>query len=152
MFDLTTEQLCQRALECRLADARELDLALAEAGGTNVSLEELIMVLMEKEICTNWQLSRLVEGENRGYFYGDWKVWYMVGCGTFARVYRGCHTRTAEIRAIRVLRNRYAKDLEAQEKFLRMGNKGQGETIYEVGKASGRIYMVVDFIETSASR
>ena len=36
------------------------------------------MVLMEKEICTNWQLSQLVEGENRGYFYGDWKVWYMV--------------------------------------------------------------------------
>ncbi len=153
MSDLTAEQLAQRALECRLLDARELDRAVSEAGGRNVDHEALVSVLLQKELLTNWQIQRLLEGQRKGYFYGNWKVLYLVGAGTFARVYRGCHTKTADIRAIKVLRNRYSDDMETQESFLREGKMVMKlrhpniVPIYEVDEDKGRIYMVMDFVE-----
>lgn len=153
MSELTAEQLAQRALECRLAEARELDRAVADAGGRNVSHEKLITVLLQKEILTNWQIQRLMEGQKQGYFYGNWKVLYLVGAGTFARVYRGYHMKTADMRAIKVLRNRYAEDAETKDSFLREGKMVMKlrhpniVPIYEVEEEKGRIYMVMDFVE-----
>ena len=153
MSELTAEQLAQRALECRLLDARELDRAVSEAGGRNADSEALQKVLLQKELLTNWQIQRLLEGQRKGYFYGNWKVLYLIGAGTFARVYRGCHTKTADVRAIKVLRNRYNDDMETQESFLREGKMVMKlrhpniVPIYEVDEDKGRIYMVMDFVE-----
>lgn len=153
MSELTAEQLSQRVQECRLADAREMDRAVADAGGRNATQESLVSVLLQKEICTNWQIQRLLEMQKQGYFYNNWKVLYLVGAGTFARVYRGCHTKTADIRAIKVLRNRYAEDLETQDSFLREGKMVMKlrhpniVPIYEVDEDKGRIYMIMDFVE-----
>ena len=71
-------------------------------------LDELIVELLQGEHLTNWQIARLVEGHRRGYFYGNWKVLYLVGAGTFARVYRGSHSKTGDVKAVKVLRSRYS--------------------------------------------
>ena len=118
MSDLTADQLAQRALECRLLDARTIAKAVSQAGGRDVSYEELQSVFLQQELLTNWQITRLIEGQRQGYFYNNWKVLYLVGAGTFARVYRGCHTKTADIKAIKVLRSRYAEDPEVQDLSL----------------------------------
>ncbi|MEM9412507.1 MAG: serine/threonine-protein kinase [Planctomycetota bacterium] len=153
MSELTADQLATRALECRLLDARIIDRAVSEAGGRNASYEQLESIFVRQELLTNWQITRLIEGQRRGYFYGNWKVLYLVGAGTFARVYRGCHTKTADIKAIKVLRNRYSEDEETQDSFLREGKMVMKlrhpniVPIYEVDEDKGRIYMVMDFIE-----
>ncbi len=153
MSDLTADQLAQRILECRLLDARTIAKAVSTAGGRDVSYEELQKVLLQQELLTNWQITRLIEGQRQGYFYNNWKVLYLVGAGTFARVYRGCHTKTADIKAIKVLRSRYAEEAEVQDSFLREGKMVMKlrhpniVPIYEVDEDKGRIYMVMDFIE-----
>ena len=93
MSDLTADQLAQRAVDCRLLEARAADRAVADAGGRNVPHTELQSVLLRNELLTNWQITQLLKGQKQGYFYGHWKVLYLVGAGTFARVYRGCHTK-----------------------------------------------------------
>ena len=153
MSDLTADQLAQRAVDCRLLEARAADRAVSDAGGRNVSHTELQSVLLRKELLTNWQITKLLEGQKQGYFYGHWKVLYLVGAGTFARVYRGCHTKTADIKAIKVLRSRYGEEPEIQESFLREGKMVMKlrhpniVPIYEVDEDKGRTYMVMDFIE-----
>ena len=153
MSELTAEQLGQRALECRLLDAREIDKAVSAAGGRNAPYEDLQRILIQREMLTNWQLTRLVEGHRKGYFYGQWKVLYLVGAGTFARVYRGSHVKTEDIKAIKVLRNRYSADMETQDSFLREAKVVMKlrhpniVPIYEVDEDKGRTYMVMDFVE-----
>ena len=150
MSELTADQLAQRALECRVLDAKSIDRAVSEAGGRNASYEELESVFVKNELLTNWQIQRLISGERRGYFYGNWKVLYLVGAGTFARVYRGCHTKTEDVKAIKVLRLRYSEDADQQDSFLREGKMVMKlrhpniVPIYEVEEDKGRTYMVMD--------
>ena len=135
-------------------ESREIEAALGEAGGRGVcTLEEFVSVLIKSEYLTNWQLQRLMEGHVRGYFYGNWKVLYMVGAGTFARVYRGSHKHTGDVKAIKVLRNRYSNDQDTRDRFVREASMVMKlmhpniVPIHEVDVDRGRSYMVMDFVE-----
>ena len=119
MPDLSAEQLSQRAHECRLLETAQLDRAMSEAGGRGTSFDALQSVLLKQEYLTNWQIQRLIEGHRRGYFYGSWKVLYLVGAGTFARVYRAAQQKTGDIKAVKVLRNRYSTDVDTRDRFMR---------------------------------
>ena len=78
MKELTAEQLAQRIYDCGLMSTKDLEVSLADAGGRDrASFNDFIMTLLEKEQMTNWQISRVVDGQRRGYFYGDWKVLYL---------------------------------------------------------------------------
>jgi serine/threonine protein kinase len=154
MPELSAEQLAQRIYDCGLMSTKALEVTLAAAGGRGVAgFNDLIMKLLEREELTNWQISRVVDGQRRGYFYGDWKVLYLIGAGTFARVYRASHTKTGEIKAVKVLRQRYGNDLDTRESFLREARMVMNlrhpniVPIFEVEEAKGRIYMVMDFVE-----
>ena len=154
MSELTSEQLAQRIHDCRLLEAKEIDQTLATAGGRGAaSLDDFILELLRSEQLTNWQIARLMEGHVRGYFYGNWKVLYLVGAGTFARVYRGAHRKTVDTRAIKVLRSRYSNDEETRERFVREARMVMKlrhpniVPIHEVDVDRGRSYMVMDFVE-----
>ena len=111
------------------------------------------MKLLETEQMTNWQISRVVDGQRRGYFYNKWKVLYLIGAGTFARVYRGVHTETGEVKAVKVLRQRYSADIETRDSFLREARVVMElrhpniVPIFEVDEDKSRYYMVMDFVE-----
>jgi len=149
-----SEQLGQRIHDCRLMETRQLDEVFSQLGGKSVDLETFKSTLLQKEHLTNWQMTRLLEGHRKGFIYGEWIVLYLVGAGTFARVYRAVNRKTADIKAVKVLRNRYANDVDTQESF-----RVEAETvmklrhpnivpIYEVANDEhGRTYMVMDFIE-----
>ena len=154
MSELTAEQLAQRAHDCRLLEPREIEQAFAAAGGRGAaSFEALQSVFLKEGLLTNWQVQRLVEGHRRGYFSGNWKVLYLVGSGTFARVYRAAHRKTGDIKAVKVLRNRYSSDHDTRERFLREARMVMKlrhpniVPIHEVAEDRGRTYMVMDFIE-----
>lgn len=149
----TTEELSRRIFECGLAENRELDAVITELGARASSLEVFRQELLRREILTNWQLKRLEEGSKTGFFFGEWKVLYLVGAGTFARVYRAAHRKTGEVRAVKVLRQRYVTDKSTTENFVREGKtvmRLQQENIiriHEVQSDKDRTFMVMDLIE-----
>ena len=152
-MSITAEQLAQRIQECNLLESNLLERIFSEVGGRNAEVEDFEKELLQREMITNWQLRRLQEGHRRGYFYGNWKVLYLVGAGTFARVYRCVHVNTQDVRALKVLRNRYSDDFATRERFLREAKTviklrhPNIVPIHEVDEDRGRVYMVMDFIE-----
>ena len=119
MSDISSEKLVRRCTEAGVVEIPQLDSALSEAGGVDTELSNFTSVLLRRELITNWQLERLVTNKREGYFYGKYKILYLVGTGTFARVYRAVNTENNRVCAVKVLRMRYSDDLGATEQFLR---------------------------------
>lgn len=154
MSEITADQLAQRIYEARLMEMPQIEAILSGIGGrTGASLEQFITTLLQQGALTNWQISRLHDGARTGYFYGKWKVLYLVGAGTFARVYRAEHVETKELKAVKVLRSRYADDEAVRERFIREARTVMElrhpniVPIHEVELERGRCYMVMDFVE-----
>lgn len=152
--NLSAEKLAQRIHEVGLMGPGEIETLLSKAGGRgNADLELFVSLLLRGEHLTNWQVQRLIEGHRKGYFYNDWRVLYLIGAGTFARVYRAAHRKTGDIKAVKVLRSRHSNSEEMREHFLREGRMVMKlrhpniVPIFEVDSDRGRIYMVMDFVE-----
>ena len=92
MSDISAEKLAARILEANLMSQKEITQTILAVGGETATLEDFKRELVTQEKLTNFQITRLVEGQRRGYFYGKWKVLYLIGAGTFARVYPVSYT------------------------------------------------------------
>ena len=153
MSEITSEKLSRQCIETGVLSTQDSENALSEAGGIEATLEQFISVLTRNDLVTNWQLDRLTKGHRDGYFYGKYKVLYLVGAGTFARVYRCVNTESGRVRAVKVLRHRYSDDMEATEQFMREARMVMPLRhpniipVHEVDSYKGRYYMVMDFIE-----
>lgn len=149
----TTEELSRRIFECGLVENNELTTVRTELGSRANSMDAFKTELLRRNLLTNWQLRRVEEGFRNGFFFGDWKVLYLVGAGTFARVYRAVHRESGVVRAVKVLRQRYVDDKTTTEQFVREGTtvaRLQHENIiriYEVESDRDRTFMVMDLIE-----
>ncbi len=153
MQEQTAEEVSERVLDLNLLDARQLEAVWSEFGTREVPASNFINLLVRRELLTNYQVERLRRGERAGFFYGDYKVLYLVGTGSFARVYRAVHRSTGKVVAVKVLRKRFCEVPGQKEQFLREGQMGTGlrhpniVPIYEV-HSEGRVYfLVMDFIE-----
>src|SRR5687767_5080409 len=157
MSKLTAEQLTQRALDTGLLDSRQIEAIWADLGTREVSFEDLTSLLLRKELLTNYQLERLIKGERTGYFYGTYKVLYLVGTGTFARVYRAVNVETGRIVAVKALRKRFREDKSMTDQFVREGKIGMKlrhpsiVPIYEVLEHPSPA-LVMEFVEGSNLR
>jgi serine/threonine-protein kinase len=152
MPEITTEQLSQRLVDAGLVESRQLDSLWAELGTREVVFEDFTSLLLRKELLTNFQLERLIKGERGGYFYGDFKVLYLVGTGTFARVYRAVNPENGRIVCVKALRKRFRDDKSMCEQFLREGKIGMKlrhpniVPIYEVLEVPSPS-LVMEFVE-----
>jgi serine/threonine-protein kinase len=150
---LTSEQLAQRALDVGVLSELELQQVRGELGTQAVDADLFKQALVRRGLLTNYQLDRLAENLRTGFFYGDYKVLYGIGAGTFARVYRAAHRTTLEQVAIKVLRSRYSRDPDTSELFRREGELGLPlkhpniVAIREVVSKGFVHYIVMDFVE-----
>jgi serine/threonine protein kinase len=150
---LTAEKLAQRAIDVSVLTEQELQGVWGEFGTRNVEFEPFKQALVRRGLLTNYQLDRLAEGYKTGFFFGDYKVQYCVGAGTFARVFRAAHRHTGDLFAIKVLRTRYSRDAAAAEMFRREGELGSQLKhpnivgIHDVVSKGGVHYIVMDFVE-----
>ena len=157
MPSISPEQLIQRMSDAGLLDARQIESLWAEIGTREVSLEKVTGLLLRKELLTNYQLERLIKGEKGGYFYGDNKVLYLAGTGTFARVYRAVNVRSGRIVCVKALRKRFRDDKAMSEQFLREGKIGMAlrhpciVPIYEVLEDPSPA-LTMEFVEGSNLR
>jgi serine/threonine-protein kinase len=161
----TAEQLAQRALDVNVVDDAQLQSVWSELGSTNVPLAPFQQSLLRRGLLTQYQLERLMRGDTRtGFFYGDYKVLYCVGAGTFARVFRAVHRVTGSMHAVKVLRSRYSNPSATDPKtgrsnrpiidlFRREGEIGSAlkhpniVEIQEVYSHGATHYIVMEFIE-----
>ncbi len=161
----TAEQLAQRALDVSVVDDAQLQAAWNELGSTNAPLADFQQVLLRRGLLTQYQLERLLRGESRtGFFYGDYKVLYCVGAGTFARVFRAIHRTTGKMVAVKVLRTSLSNPKGTHQKtgkslklyidlFRREGEFGLKlkhpniVELFEVYSHGATHYIVMDFVE-----
>ncbi len=157
-MDITPASLSQRLVDLGLVDPFQIDQIWSEVGRSNVELEDYTRVLLRKGLVTNFQLERAISGERLGYFYGPYKVLYMIGAGTFARVYRAVHRETGRVVAVKVLRRRHRDDPRQVEQFLREGRMGLQlrhpniVSIYEIENDVRSPYLVMEFVEGETLR
>ena len=153
MAELSAEEFAQRAFDLNLVDNRQLQELWSQLGSRRVTGDEFRQLLLRRELLTNYQVERLLRGERAGFFYGNYKVLYLVGTGTFARVYRAAHKTSGQLVAVKVLRRRFADDKEQAERFCREAEVGVTlrhpniVPIYEIGTDAGTHFMVMEFIE-----
>src|SRR3990172_669790 len=165
MAEITTaEQLAQRALDVNIVDDSQLQSVWGELGSTTAPLEDFQQCLMRRGLLTQYQLERLMGGQRSGFWYGDYKVLYCVGAGTFARVYRATHRVSCKMFAVKVLRSRYGNPKATDPKtgktnrpiielFRREGELGMPlkhpniVEIHELYSHGLTHYLVMEFIE-----
>jgi serine/threonine protein kinase len=161
----TAEQLAQRALDVSVVDDAQLQAAWNEAGSTGAPLDVFQQVLLRRGLLTQYQLERLMRSESRtDFFYGDYKVLYCVGAGTFARVFRAIHKTTGQMVAVKVLRSSLSNPKGTHPKsgkslklyidlFRREGEFGLKlkhpniVELFEVYSHGATHYIVMEFIE-----
>lgn len=157
-MELSAEEFATKATELGLVTSQQMSSVWSQLRQGEVALEEIQSLLLRKGLLTKFQADRILKGETTGYFYGDYKVLYMVGAGTFARVYRAEHRETKKIVAVKVLRKRFREDQNTMEQFLREGLMGiklrhlNVVPIYEVNRDRRNPYMVLEFVEGSNLR
>lgn len=148
----TAEDLAQGAIDVGILTDAQLQSVWSELGSTNVPMSELAQALVRKGLLTNYQLDRVQRGLRDGYIYGDYRVLYCVGSGTFARVFRAVNETTGEIHAVKVLRARH-NGTQLADFFRREGELGKKLVhpnivpIRDVVSKNGVHYLVMDFIE-----
>jgi len=153
MGRLTAEKVAQRAFDLGLLDERQLQQVWGELGTRTVDVDKFVQLLVRRELLTNYQVERLLHGERTGFFFGDYKVLYLVGAGTFARVYRAAHKDTGKVVAVKVLRKRYSETPAQFSQFIREGELGRTlrhpniVPIYETYSRKSIHFLVMEFVE-----
>ncbi len=153
MVQPSAERVAQRAFDLGLLNERQLQEIWATLGSRNVSENDFLQLMVRREFMTNYQVERLVKGERSGFFFGEYKVLYLVGTGTFARVYRAVNEKTSQVVAVKVLRNRYSDNRAQYGQFVREGRVGCSlrhaniVPIYDVYSQGKTHFLVMEFVE-----
>jgi serine/threonine-protein kinase len=84
---------------------------------------------------------------------GRYEIVRELGRGSMSIVYEGFDGRIDRHLAIKVLRNRYARDVNARQRFLREARAAGGlahpniVTVFDVGQADSAPYIVMEYLE-----
>ena len=156
MDPISTDEFVRRVVDAGLADRLSVDQAISELGVGEIALKDAIQVLQGRGLVTTLQTEKLLKGDRTGYFYGDYKVLYMIGAGTFARVYRAA--KGNDVFAVKVLRKRFRDEAKELEQFLREGMMGLKlrhpniVSIFDVVDDKRNPFMVMEFVEGQTLR
>lgn len=156
MTDFTPQEFAERVADLGLADRRTIDLALSDLGVGERTLDDMVHVMQRHGVVTTLQTEKILKGDRQGFFYGDYKVLYLIGAGTFARVYRAA--KEDEVFAVKVLRKRFRDEIKELEQFLREGRMGLKlrhpniVSIIDVVPDVRNPFLVMEFVEGQTLR
>ncbi|MDO5309599.1 MAG: protein kinase [Planctomycetia bacterium] len=152
-MSLSYDDLTQRLLSLDLIDMDALREVERSFGAKVFTAEEFLQALQRHGRLTKYQVERLLNGETTGYYYGDYRIQYLVGAGSFARVFRCVHKDTGQVVAVKVLRARYRDDQTAVNEFKREGelcmqmHHPNIAAVYELHHTKYEHFIVMEFVE-----
>ena len=158
MPQMTVDDLTQRILSLELLREQDIREIWMSFGTQDVDMELFMQALTRQGLLTNYQIERLVSGENTGFYFGEYRALYLVGAGSFARVFRATHKSSGKIVAVKVLRARFSESDEAVNQFVHEAELGMElrhpniVPIYEVVSQNYQHFMVMDFVEGQTLR
>lgn len=158
MTDISIEELTQRALHVGILTQAQIQEMRRLFGPGDLDSTRFLQELQRLGFLTNYQIDRLLSRETTGFFFGDYKVLYRIGAGSFARVFRATHQTTGKIVALKVLRSRFNDDSTIINHFVHEAEMGISlrhpniVPIFEVKSGKEASYMVMDFIEGQTLR
>ncbi|MCD0459602.1 serine/threonine-protein kinase [Roseiconus lacunae] len=150
------EDFARRIVDLGLAERRLVESAMGELGGSEFTLDAVVNQMQRRGLVTTLQTEKILRGDRIGYFYGEYKVLYLIGAGTFARVYRA--SKGDKVFAVKVLRKRFRDEPKEMEQFLREGQMGLKlrhpniVSIYEVVPDPRNPFLVMEFVEGQTLR
>ncbi|MEM9827126.1 MAG: serine/threonine-protein kinase [Planctomycetota bacterium] len=150
------QEFTQRIVELGLATRRDVDFAMRDISSDANGLQDTVHAMQSRGLVTTLQTEKLLRGDRVGFFYGDYKVLYLIGAGTFARVYRA--EKDGEVFAVKVLRKRFRDELKELEQFLREGQMGLKlrhphiVQILDVVPDKRNPFLVMEFVEGQTLR
>ena len=155
MVELSAEQFAQRAFDLNLLDERNSTTSGARSAAASSPAKSSSRFCCAASFLTNYQTERLLRGERTGFFYGDYKVLYLIGTGTFARVYRAVASRRpARSWPSRCCGESFSEDPEEADRFYREGTDGRHAHASQHRADSSKCtsegdthYLVMKFIE-----
>ena len=157
MAEAKAELFARHALDMKLVTERQLQDIWTELGSRDIPSDNFFQACVRRGYLTNYQVELLSANKREGYFRGDYKILYMVGAGTFARVYRAAHRETNEIMAVKVLRRRHLDKKyagqAAVDQFAREGELGlklrhpNVVAVHQVSSKDRVHFLVMDFVE-----
>lgn len=156
MSAITPEEFITRIVAAGVAERMEINRVVGELGVGEVPLDEVIEQLQRRGVVTTLQTEKVLRGDRIGFFYGDYKVLYLIGAGTFARVYRA--EKDGQVFAVKVLRKRFRDEPHELEQFLREGRMGLKlkhpniVRILDVVADRHNPFLVMEFIEGQTLR
>jgi serine/threonine-protein kinase len=152
------DDIVQRALTVGVLTQLQVNDIWSEIGVKSPTADQFWQTGLRRGFLTNYQVDRLISGESFGFFFGPYKALYMVGAGTFARVFRAVHHETGEVVAVKVLRARFS-DNEAFINHFMTEAKIVSELIhpnivpvYGADSNSFLHYMAMEFVEGQTLR
>jgi tRNA A-37 threonylcarbamoyl transferase component Bud32 len=151
MPEIDGQSLADHAVMLGLVTRPQAGEALVDA--ENGTFEAVSRSFLRKGLLTSWQVERLKKGDPSGFFYGGCKVLFHLAEGTFARVYRGARAESGEPVAVKVLRQRFASDPAAIERFNKEAEAGMKlrhpniVRILDYGEHDRRYYMIMEYVE-----
>jgi eukaryotic-like serine/threonine-protein kinase len=156
MPEITPEYFAQRISDLGLADRRAVEQAMGELGVGDHTLQDIIRHMQQSGLVTTLQTDKILKGDRTGYFYGDYKIQYLIGAGTFARVFRA--EKDGQVFAVKVLRKRFRDEVKEMEQFLREGRMGLKlrhpniVSIVDVVADARNPFLVMEFVEGQTLR
>ncbi|MGN1065631.1 MAG: serine/threonine protein kinase, partial [Thermoguttaceae bacterium] len=123
-MSLSLDDLNQRLLSLDLLDLDKIRAVETSFGSKLFTADEFLRTAQRYGYLTKYQVDRLMAGETTGFYYGDYRIQYLIGAGSFARVFRCVHRESGKVFAVKVLRARFRDDQTAIEEFVREGEMG----------------------------
>jgi CheY-like chemotaxis protein len=123
--------------------------------GKHADANQLLGALERKAIITPLHSSKLLKGDEDGYFLGGYRLLYKIASGSFGRVFRADDPASGRVVAIKVLRHRWSEDQQRIDLFNREGKVGMSlkhPNIVEIlavnrDGTTGQYYIVMEFVE-----
>lgn len=89
-----------------LVEAEPLEVVIREmraAGGDVNDSRTIASELIQRELVTEWQADKLLQGRHKGFFLGRYRLMRLLGAGQMSAVYLGRHIYMDHLVAIKVL-------------------------------------------------